>query len=770
MSENDLDRAVLEFVRRANYRPIKPRGIAKRLGLSKPEAMEVKRAVKRLVAQGLLRYSANHLVESAEGGPPQGNRIVGVFRRAEAGYGFVRPQSGPKGELPDRDIYVPRPKTLDAATGDTVAVRLLHRRGHKDREMGPRGEIVEVIRRDTHRFVGTYQESEAGGFVRVDGSVFAAPVSVGDPGAHGARPDDKVVIEMVRFPTHWHDGEGVIVEVLGARGTPGVDTQMILREFELSETFAEEALDDARRQAEAFEAMIERLDASPEAGQKLPNRLDLTDLVTLTIDPVDARDFDDAISLERLDNGHWRLGVHIADVSYFVRPRSPLDREASQRATSVYLPDRVVPMLPELISNALASLQPGKVRLTKTAFLEFTPEGVRVDSELVNSAIKSRKRLTYEQVDQYISDAEPWRKKLGGGVFELLGRMRALARVLRGRRIKRGALELTLPEVKIDLDRQGRVVGAHVCENTESHQIIEEFMLAANEAVAELLAEKGFVFLRRIHRPPSALKLKALAEFVEALHLPSDIPTDGLQSRFALQELLAAVADRPERHAVNFSVLRAMQRAVYGPAEEGHYALASDCYCHFTSPIRRYPDLTVHRLVDEVLAGNKPVNNADALFVLGQHCSDREQQAEAAERELNKLKLLSYLAERIGEELDAVITGVEQYGFFAQGVQLPAEGLVPVDSLADDYYRFDRAARTLAGYRTGHSFRLGDQVRVAVARVDLDRRELDFRLIEHRARTTKKVARPARGRGKGKAAPARPKPAPRKKAKRGKRL
>ncbi len=318
-----------------------------------------------------------------------------------------------------------------------------------------------------------------------------------------------------------------------------------------------------------------------------------------------------------------------------------------------------------------------------------------------------------------------------------------------------------MPEVKVDLDKQGRVSGAHVVENTESHQIIEEFMLAANEAVAEAIRDRGLHFLRRVHPSPSPQKLDALTEFVAEL----GYKTGSLQSRFELQKLLDASTGRPEQHAVHFAVLRSLQRAIYSPMEEGHYALASECYCHFTSPIRRYPDLTIHRLVDAMLTKSKPRgkgdrprptfgqcpperpegcfaqmgpvpfsakphNDYDELVVLARHCSDREQRAEAAERDLTKLKLLAYLSTRIGEEMEAVVTGVESYGLFVQGVQLPAEGLVRVETLRDDRYYFDRASHTLAGHRAGNSYRLGDLLRVAVARVDLERREIDFRVVE----------------------------------------
>jgi ribonuclease R len=297
--------------------------------------------------------------------------------------------------------------------------------------------------------------------------------------------------------------------------------------------------------------------------------------------------------------------------------------------------------------------------------------------------------------------------------------------ILRRRRRERGALELTLGEVKVDLDRDGKVTGAHQVINTVSHQMIEEFMLAANEAVAEYLFDNKLLFLRRVHEAPDPRKLQELTEFVTEL----GFETESLESRFELQRLLDLVVDRPEQHAVNYAVLRAMQQAVYSPVEEGHYALASDCYCHFTSPIRRYPDLTVHRLIDAIAHAKRPVQELGDLVALGEHCSQRERRAEAAERELTKIKLLSFLEERVGSEMDAIITGVAEFGLFAQGIELPAEGLVHVSSLSDDYYRFERNSHSLVGYREGNAYRLGDRIRVVIARVDVDRRELDLRVV-----------------------------------------
>ncbi|MDX1945967.1 MAG: ribonuclease R [Pirellulaceae bacterium] len=766
-----LEPIVLAHVLGPQYQPVKPRVIAKQLKLPSEQHKALKIAIRRLVKAGKLSFGSAHIVRPPKGAatPPRAkekdsrgngektpppkpitrdelpsearkNIVTGTFRRTASGFGFVRPQGATRGDK-STDIYIAAQATLDAADRDLVRVRLSRKQARgRGGALRQAGEIVEIVERDTHQFVGVYQEREESSYVQIDGKIFAQPVPVGDPGAKGASPGDKVVIEMVRFPTHQHAGEAVITEVLGRRGEPGVDTLSIIREFGLPEAFSEEVLDNSREQAEKF-------------NESTAGRLDLTGETIITIDPVDARDFDDAVSLSRSENGHWNLGVHIADVAHFVPAKSPLDIEAKERGTSVYLPDRVIPMLPEIISNNLASLQPNKVRYALSALIEFTAEGQLVAYEVKRSAIKSCRRFTYEEVDEYLEDREAWRAKLSPKVWQLLADMHELAMLLRRRRLEGGSIELTLPEVKIDLDKRGEVVGAHLTKNTESHQMIEEFMLAANEAVARMLGEAGLNFLRRVHEPPDPRKLHALTTFIREL----GIECESLESRFEIKRVVAQVAGKPEEHAVNYAVLRSMQKAIYGPTDEGHYALNKEHYCHFTSPIRRYPDLTIHRLIETLARGKRPPNDFDQAVLLGDHCSDREQRAASAERELKKVKLLTYLAKRLGEQMDAVITGVEEFGLFAQGIELPAEGLIHVETLGDDFYRFDRDTHSLAGYRSGNRFRLGDVIRVEVAHVDIDKRELDFRIVR-RLGSTHRGRPEARGPKKGprdKNAPAR---------------
>ncbi len=738
MEQNSLEERILARVLEADYQPVKPRVIAHQLGIPQGEIVAVRRAVKGLVRAGKLSYGRNHLVRppgdasQKTASPRTGHEYVGVFRRTKAGHGFVRVLSQ---ESPSMEIHVTAARALDAASGDTVEVRLRNRRGF--RGTMPSGEIVRIVERAAYRFVGTYQETGGLSFVRIDGNAFPDPILVGDATAKNAQVNDKVLVEVVKFPTHLREGEGTILEVLGPRGKQGVDTLSVIYEFNLPQEFPEDVIAEAHVRAEEFEEQVP------------PGREDLTGRTVITIDPKDARDFDDAISLERTGPDHWLLGVHIADVSHFVRPGTALDREARQRATSVYLPDQVIPMLPETISNHLASLQPDKVRLTRSLFLEFTPEGSFVSAEPRFTAIKNCRRFSYEEVDHFLADREKWEAKLTPAVHKLLSDMHELAMILRKRRMERGALEMEMPEVKVELDRKGRVSGARAVQHTESHQIIEEFMLAANEGVARTLFDAKYPLLRRVHPSPEPRKLRQLTEFVKELGLD----VHNLQDRFELQKLLRFVLGQPEQPAVHYAVLRSLQRAVYGPEEEGHFALAIDCYCHFTSPIRRYPDLVIHRLLEALMRGKRPDLQGQNLEELGVHCSEREQRAESAERQLTKLKLLHYFSGKIGSEMEGVITGVEPYGFFVQGLELPVEGLVSIASLHDDRYRFERKSHQLVGFRRGNSFRLGDRVRVAVAEVDLDRRVLDFKLV---GRSGKQASKSFKGKSRKQRQPKKP--------------
>jgi ribonuclease R len=732
MSGNSFEDRILAALSKRGYTPVKPKVLAKKLGVSAAEYAAFRKVLRGLHKQGRIEFGKDHVIRQvgAHG------TVTGVFRKAAGGFGFVIPHAV-EGKI-GRDIFIPERATHDASSGDTVLVRIRKKPTNDD---NPSGEIVQVVERATRQFVGTYFERDGDGYVRVDGTVFSHSIYVGDPGAKGAKPEDKVVMEMLRFPGPEDRGEGVLVEILGPRGKPGVDTLSILRAFGIPDRFPAEVLEEARRAAAAFNE------------RDLQGREDFTKTLTITVDPIDARDFDDAVSLQRDPaSGHWELAVHIADVSYFAPPGSALDQEARNRGTSVYLPQLVVPMFPELISNSLASLQQGKVRYVKSVVIEYTPEGQVVATRFADGAIKVRRRFAYEQVMEFLErhdagaaapapaaeagDGKPVkkgrRKKPPAGtsaevepeVADMLVQMRELAMILRERRARKGSLELEMPEAELEYDDQGRVTGAHFAKHDVSHQIIEEFMLAANEAVATQLTELGVPFLRRVHPAPLDSKLRAFADFARMLGYKIKSATD----RFALQRILRQSAEQPDRYAVHYALLRSLKQAIYSPVQEGHYALAIENYCHFTSPIRRYPDLVVHRLIEQWLKRGRVGADESELVALGEHCSKTERRADVAERELIKVKLLNYMSERIGESFGAIVTGVADYGFYAQVEDMPVEGLVHIDTLNDDYYYYDEASHTLTGRKHKHRYRLGDRVRVTAVRVDLQRRQLDFRV------------------------------------------
>ncbi|HLN28769.1 MAG TPA: ribonuclease R [Gemmataceae bacterium] len=704
----NLEEHILTLLARPGYQPVKPKVLARKLGLPDSRYTEFRQTLRRLAQEHRIDFGKNHTVCPLA---PHG-AIKGVFRRTSSGFGFVRPHAVDGRAGPE--ILIREGNALDASTGDEVLVRII--RKPKRPDLGPVGEILQVLERSTHQFVGTYFERDAQGFVRVDGTVFSHSIYVGDPGAKGVERDDKVVIEMLRFPTPEDPGEGVITEVLGPRGRPGVDTLSIIREFGLPDKFPEDVLEEARAAVASFRE------------DDLDGREDLTAEVIVTIDPVNARDFDDAVSLVHDSRSkHWLLGVHIADVAHFAPPGSAVDREARKRGTSVYLPQLVLPMFPEIISNSLASLQQGRVRYVNSALMDFTPAGNRTEVRFARAAIRVKRRFTYEQVLAILQEDERGGTPTGiePEVLALVLRMRDLAMILRRRRLRRGALELNMPEAELEFDKHGHVSGAHFVPHDISHQIIEEFMLAANEAVAEHLAQLGAPFLRRIHPAPEPTKLAAFSDFARSL----GYKIEGHVDRFSLQRVLEKSADKPDAYAVHYALLRSLKQAVYSPEEEGHYALASDTYCHFTSPIRRYPDLTIHRLLIRWLRTSRAGSDETELAALGQHCSKTERRAEVAERELIKVKLLNYLSERIGQELEVIITGVADYGFFAQAENLPVDGLVHVSTLDDDYYQYDEASHSLTGKRTRRRYRLGDKVKVQVVRVDVQRRQLDFRVL-----------------------------------------
>jgi ribonuclease R len=721
---------ILKHVARQGYRPQKVRQLARAMGIADDEYGDFRKAVKALMRTGRVVLGSASAVTL----PQPGRTIVGHFRANPRGFGFViADEPNAHG-----DLFIPFGHAAGAVTGDSVVARVL-KKGKRSGKMIYEGRIVEIVSRGQSRFVGELCRELNRWFVRPDGNTLHVPIFVGDPGAKSARAGDQVVVEIVEYPTQRADARGAIVRVLGPRGDPGVETQSIICQYQLPEGFPD-----------AVGRAAGQVIGAHDPKQAAAGREDLRHLTVITIDPEDARDFDDAISLSKNDDRQVELGVHIADVSHFVTPGDALDVEARSRANSVYFPRHVIPMLPEVLSNGLCSLQERRIRLTKSAFITYDAEGQRVATRFANTIIRSDKRLTYEQATRILSGKVG---RFSRKVVDLLRGMESLARTIQKRRVRDGMLSLDLPEREIVMDEDGRVTGVQPADTSFSHTIIEMFMVEANEAVAELLASLGVPNLRRIHPSPDEAAAESLTRFLRALGLPALKRMD----RRALQDILGKVAGKPESFAVNFAVLRSMQRAEYSPTPDEHFALASEDYAHFTSPIRRYPDLTIHRLLDHYLAGNltkrrRPADlpTIEEVGELGAHCTNNERRAEAAERELRLVYILRLLEGQLGAEYDGIVTGVTNFGVFVQLRDYFIDGLLRFDDLQDDWWELDADAGCVIGQRSGMTLRIGDRLRVVTARIDIGNRELSLTLAGTPGRSTRQrgVAAPKRAKSR----------------------
>jgi len=708
----EIETRILQYISSSEYRPKRVRALARSMGIPDQEYGRFRDAVKALMKSGRLVVGRGNAVLP----PPLTGKIVGVYRANPKGFGFVVPED----PTSHADLYIPPGKAMDAITGDVVLAEVVRKR--RGRKGLYEGRIVEILQRGQNRFVGELQKEDRKYFVVPDGKTLHSPIMVSDVTAKAAKPGDQVVVEIISYPAPGKPARGVIVEVLGKRGDPGIDIKSIIRQYHLPEEFPEEVLQEARQ-------IVSRFD--PEAH--LPERLDLRNETIITIDPADARDFDDAISLRKLPDGTWELGVHIADVSAFVTEKSALDEEARNRGNSVYFPRYVIPMLPEVLSNGLCSLQPGEPRPTKSVFIRYDEKGKVLSQRFANSVITSAARLTYEDAQAMIDGNLEAVRNFPPEVIHLVQDMALLARRIQQRRLRRGMLSLDIPEVELILDGNGKVIDAKPADTSFSHTVIEMFMVEANEAVARLLDRLDVPFLRRVHPEPAEPEMQQLRQSLQVLgyRLPAEV------DRRSLQKLLDAVRGKPESYAVNLAVLRSMQQAEYSPERIGHYALASEHYCHFTSPIRRYPDLTVHRLLDRYLAGRlkseadrRSVPSFNELESLGRHCSYTERRAEDAEHELKTVKILELLSERIGDVIDAVVTGVTNFGVFAQCRKFLIDGLIRFDNLPDDWWEVDAKAGTVFGIRSGRQIRIGDPVKVQITAVNVPTRQLDLSLAE----------------------------------------
>jgi ribonuclease R len=760
---NGIQTEILEHLKSAGYRPQRARGLARELNYQEEGKYHAFRdALRELMHQGhvILGAGGNLLLPPSTAGG-RSDEFTGVYRHNIRGFGFVVPTD----PTSRQDLYIPEGENGGALTGDIVQAKITNRQDRQGKDFS-RGRIVKIITRTQKRFVGSLVKQHGKWVVLPDGNTLTSAILTPDAAARHIKPGTKVVVELTAYPTDGELAQGVITEVLGAPGEKDVDFRAVVVQFNLPDEFPQAALDEARAAVDEF-----------NAAATSPGRIDISDQVICTIDPDDAKDYDDAISLRHLDNGQWQLGVHIADVASFVTPGGALDEEARARGNSCYFPGHVIPMLPEILSNGVCSLQEGVPRFCKSAFITFDEDAKPVATRFANTVIRSAQRLRYREAQAIIDHAAiiphpDGPRKIGQydpAVVELLDQMNDLAKQIQKRRLAAGQIVLDLPEVELVLDEEGKVVGTASEDTSFTHTLIEMFMVEANEAVARLLDGLNVPFLRRIHPPPKETQDQKMRTFVEA----SGYRLPKVMDRKAIQALLAAVKGKPQAFSINLSVLRTLSRAEYSPEVIGHFALASEHYCHFTSPIRRYADLTIHRLLEQHLrsAGTRQKKARKArqehgqmevelprpqLMEMGKHLSFTERRADDAERELRQVKLLELLQNHVGEDYAGIITGITNFGVFVQLSKYLIDGLVRYSDLGDDWWDVNEMSGVVRGQRTGITLRMGDLVTARIARVEPARRQLDLMIMNLAEKTRKenRGGKPAQ-RGGGGAPPPR---------------
>ncbi|MEF7439009.1 ribonuclease R [Paenibacillus lautus] len=718
------EETLLNFMRETAYKPMTYQELEQHFAIE--DAHEFREFLKLL---NELEQSGKIILTSTEryGVPERMSLLRGRLQAHAKGFAFLIPDDR---EHPD--VYIHANDLKSAMNGDTVLVRI----SSKSSDGGKmEGEVVRIVTRAVTQVVGVFQNHEAYGFVLPDDKRINRDIFIPKHAINGAVDGVKVVVKLVSYPEGRAAAEGEIEEILGHKDDPGVDILSIIRKHQLPEGFPEEVLAEA--------------DAAPDAITEeeivQQGRRDLRGLNIVTIDGEDAKDLDDAVNVERLPNGNYRLGVHIADVSYYVRDRSELDKEAYNRGCSVYLVDRVIPMLPHRLSNGICSLNPQVDRLTMSCEMEFNDQMKVVKHDIFTSVIRTKERMTYNNVRKILVDEDPELIERYGDLVEDFRLMRELALKLRNRRMRRGAVDFDFVESKVIVDENGKPVDIVKRERSIAEQIIEEFMLAANETVAEHFHWMKVPFIYRIHEDPDQEKLQNFMAFAANFGYHVKGRGNAIHPR-ALQSLLDDIQGTKEQTVLSTMMLRSMKQAKYDAESTGHFGLAAEYYSHFTSPIRRYPDLVIHRVIREVLESGGSLNEsrheqlAGRMADIAQQSSERERVAVDAERDTEALKKAEFMLDKVGEEFEGIISSVTSFGMFIE-LENTVEGLIRLSAMTDDYYHFDEGHMALIGERTSKVYRIGDDVKVRVANVNMDEHTIDFEMVDMKPRR--------QGRGEG---------------------
>lgn len=708
----NIREAVIDFMSKKSYKPMDIDGLSKVFQVKKFERKEFKKTLKDMERDGqIIETNSGHFGIADEMGI-----VIGKLEGHSKGYGFVitDDMSG--------DVFIPSSGMNGAMNGDKVACRITK---EKADEKKCEGEIVKVIERANEKVIGRFESSRDFAFVVPEDKRIYDDIFIPKDCFNDAKNGDVVIAKITKWPRGRRNPEGKVKEIVGKFGDSSIDALTVMKEHSLPEAFPEKVI----RYVENIESSI--------SEDEIKRRKDLRDLKIVTIDGDDAKDLDDAVSIEKLSNGNYKLGVHIADVSNYVKERSPLDKEALKRGNSVYLIDRVIPMLPKELSNGICSLNPKEDRLTLTCMMEIDNTGKVVDHNIFESVIRTSERMTYNDVTKILEGSDPALLKRYDYLLDDFKLMEELCQILHKKRIERGAIDFDFAESKITLDENGKPVSVEPYERGTANRIIEEFMLVCNETIAEHMFWANVPFVYRVHENPDEEKLLRFNEF--AHNLGYVVKASKEVHPKALQEVIEKVKGTAEETVVSMLLLRSLKLAKYSPECTGHFGLAAKYYCHFTSPIRRYPDLIIHRIIKEYINGRIDQNSIKklqaAVAYASEQSSETERVAEDAERELDDIKKTEYMSEKIGEKYDGIISSVTSFGLF---VELPntIEGLIHVTSLDDDYYIYDEKHLMLIGERKKKIYKIGDEVRIKVSKVNTDTHEIFFEFADKNDKNT----------------------------------
>lgn len=712
----NLQERIMQYMQNHAKRPMSQEALLKALNINDEQINEFSTAMEELEQNNSLIQNRSGLF----GLPEQMNLVIGRLSMTSKGFGFVIPESDDKaGVAKKNDVFIPGLMLKSAMNNDKVLVRITQEGGEFSKR---EGEIIRIISRANTKIVGTFESSRTFGFVVPDDTKLNQDIFIEGRYFNGAKVGMKVVAEITKWPSKNHCPEGRIIEVLGKIGAPGVDILSVMRQYDLDEKFPE----DVQTEASELEQKV--------APNEYANRLDRRELQIVTIDGEDAKDLDDGVFAKKLPNGNYFLGVYIADVSHYVKPHHPLDKEAYRRGTSVYLVNRVIPMLPIELSNGICSLNAGEDRLSMCAEMEIDPNGAVVNYKISPAVIHVYRRLTYNIVNRILVEQDAQVIADNQDIFPLLENLKAVREILHARRHQRGSIDFEIPEVKVKLDSKDRAVGLVKREHGLGESIVEECMLIANETVAKHMATRNLPFLYRIHEKPTEEKMTALNELLATFNLHLNRDKDGEIEPIAIQKVLEAIKDKPEEKIISAVALRSMQQAKYSAENLGHFGLAAKYYTHFTSPIRRYPDLIVHRLLKEQLTHQMTDDRQQKLKSylpeVATNTSKAERVATDAERDTVLIKEIEYMARFLGDEFEGIISGVTAFGIFVE-LENGVEGLVHVSTMVNDYYEYIEREYALVGEMTNFRYRLGDSVTVILTRASMRDKTIDFILKDN---------------------------------------